>query len=78
LTVGTVLVRPRFVGKIATVLQMTVVIWVMLKWDAGRGAHWLMVWTLGAAVCTGISGLWYVWDGMAQLSAHPVSSPTKN
>jgi CDP-diacylglycerol--glycerol-3-phosphate 3-phosphatidyltransferase len=36
LTVGKVAVRPRIVGKIATVLQMIVVIWILL--DVGRGA----------------------------------------
>jgi len=75
-TVGTVRVRPRVMGKLATVLQMAVVIWVLLKWDAGRG-RWLAAVMLGAAVCTGVSGLLYVWDGMRQLSAHPVSSAVK-
>jgi CDP-diacylglycerol--glycerol-3-phosphate 3-phosphatidyltransferase len=69
--VGKVVVRPRMLGKIATVLQMIVVLWVLLKWE-GR---WLPSWTLAAGVCTGISGLFYVWDGMRQLSAHPASSP---
>lgn len=71
MTVGKVKVRPRMIGKVATVLQMTVVLWVLLKWDA----KWLRVWVLGAAICTGISGLLYVWDGSRQLSAHPASSP---
>jgi cardiolipin synthase len=75
-TVGRVRVRPRVMGKLATVLQMAVVIWVLLKWDAGRG-RWLAAVMLGAAVCTGVSGLLYVWDGMRQLSAHPVSSAVK-
>jgi len=57
---------------------MTVVICLLLKWDAGRGGRWLAAWTLGAAVCTGISGLLYVWDGVRQLSAHPASSATKS
>jgi cardiolipin synthase (CMP-forming) len=69
--VGKCTIRPRFLGKVATVLQMVVVLWVLLKWH-GR---WLPVWTLGAAICTGISGLLYVWDGSRQLSAHPSSSP---
>ena len=30
----------------------------------------------GTVICTGISGLLYVWDGSRQLSAHPTSSPT--
>jgi CDP-diacylglycerol--glycerol-3-phosphate 3-phosphatidyltransferase len=77
LTVGKVVVHPRITGKCATVLQMAVVIWILLKWDTGRGAHWLKVWALGAAVCTGISGMLYIWDGVKQLGSHPASSPTK-
>ena len=71
LMVGKVKVRPRVIGKVATVLQMAVVLWIMLEW---RGS-WLRALTLGTAVCTGISGLLYVWDGSRQLSAHPSSSP---
>jgi CDP-diacylglycerol--glycerol-3-phosphate 3-phosphatidyltransferase len=69
--VGKVKVRPRFLGKVATVLQMVVVLWSLLKWEG----KWLAGWCLGAGLCTGISGLLYVWDGMRQLSAHPASSP---
>jgi cardiolipin synthase (CMP-forming) len=71
LMVGNVKVRPRIVGKIATVLQMVVVLWIMLKWPGS----WLRLLSLATAVCTGISGLLYVWDGSRQLSAHPSSSP---
>src|SRR5215469_15035066 len=53
MTVGKVEVRPRVFGKIATVLQMAVVLWILLKWND----HWLNVWVIGAAACTGISGL---------------------
>jgi cardiolipin synthase (CMP-forming) len=70
--VGKTKVRPRVLGKVATVLQMIVVLWVLLKW----GGRWLTVWTLSAAICTGISGLLYLWDGTRQLSAHPTSSPS--
>jgi phosphatidylglycerophosphate synthase len=69
--VGKVRVRPRVVGKVATVLQMVVVLWIMLKWRES----WLRGLTLVTAICTGISGLFYVWDGSRQLSAHPSSSP---
>lgn len=72
MTVGKVVVRPRFLGKVATVLQMVAVLWVLLKW---HGA-WLAALTVAAAVCTGGSGLLYVWDGVRQLSASPSSSPT--
>ena len=71
LMVGKVKVRPRIIGKVATVLQMVVVLWIMLKW----AESWLRALTLGTAICTGISGLLYVWDGSRQLSAHPSSSP---
>jgi cardiolipin synthase (CMP-forming) len=76
-TVGKIVVRPRLTGKIATVLQMAVVIWILLKWDFAHGAIWLRYLTLGAAICTGISGLLYVLDGVKQLGSHPASSPTK-
>lgn len=65
-------VRPRMIGKVATVLQMIMVVWTLLKWDA----NWLPCLTGAAAACTGIAGLLYVWDGTRQLSASPMSSPT--
>lgn len=71
-TVGTVEVQPRISGKIATVLQMATVLWVLLK----LSGQWLDLWTLGAALFTGVSGLFYVWDGVKQLGAHPASSAT--
>jgi cardiolipin synthase len=70
LMVGKVRVRPRFVGKSATVLQMIVVLWILLKWDA----RIIPVWTIAAGVCTSVSGVLYVMDGMKQLSEHPTSS----
>jgi cardiolipin synthase len=72
ITVGKVCVKPHALGKVATVLQMIVVLWVLLKWNS-KG---LLLWSLGAAICTGISGLLYLWDGTRQLSAHPASSPS--
>ena len=75
LVVGTITVRPRVTGKIATVLQMTVVIWLLLKWDAGQGTGWLKIVELGAGLFTAASGLFYVWDGSQQLGAHPASLP---
>lgn len=73
MTVGKVAIRPRMLGKTATVLQMIVVLWILLKWPT----TWLRVWTLSAAICTGISGLIYLWDWMRQLGAHPASSPSE-
>lgn len=72
MTLHKVTVRPRLLGKLATVLQMIVVLWILLKWEES----WLQAWTLSAALATGISGLLYVLDGSRQLSAHPASSPT--
>jgi cardiolipin synthase (CMP-forming) len=72
MVVGKVSVRPRIMGKVATVLQMAVMLWILLKWPES----WLPGLTLAAAVCTGISGLLYMWDGTRQLSAHPASSPS--
>ena len=71
LMVGKVKVQARIIGKVATVLQMAVVLWIMLKWQD----NWLAALSLGTALCTGVSGLLYVWDGSRQLSAHPSSSP---
>src|SRR6266576_3278218 len=66
-----VTVKPHFIGKIATVLQMVTVCWALLKLPAG----WLHWFALGAAVCTGGSGVIYVFYGVRQLSASPASSP---
>jgi CDP-diacylglycerol--glycerol-3-phosphate 3-phosphatidyltransferase len=72
-TVGKVKVRPRIIGKVATVFQMAVVLWLLLKWDDGGGARWAFYIALSAAICTGVSGFLYVYDGIRQLSASPSS-----
>ena len=77
MTVGKVKVRPRTLGKVATVLQMICVAWLLLKWDTRFPPIWFSIWTYGAAIGTGFSGLLYVLDGVKQLSAHPASSATK-
>jgi cardiolipin synthase len=76
MTVGKVTARPHAIGKIATVLQMISVLWIILKWDFAWGEKWLQLWTVGAAVLTGISGVLYVRDGVQQLSASPRSAGT--
>ena len=78
MTVGKVTVRPCWIGKVATVFQIVCIAWILLKWDEGQGANWFFAWTLLAAICTGLSGLIYVWDGMNQLGAHPSSSASSN
>jgi len=74
LVVGKITVRPRLTGKLATVFQMLAVFWILLQWDFQHGL--LEIWILGAGLFTGVSGLFYVWDGMKQLGSHPSSSPT--
>jgi cardiolipin synthase (CMP-forming) len=69
---GKVTVKPVMVGKIATVLQMICVVWVLLKWPGS----YLFYIALAAAICTGVSGLIYLRDGARQLSASPSSYPT--
>jgi CDP-diacylglycerol--glycerol-3-phosphate 3-phosphatidyltransferase len=76
LVVGRLVVRPRLTGKIATVFQMVVVCWILLRWDMTFHDHFLKIWILGAGFFTGVSGLLYVWDGTQQLGSHPSSSPT--
>ena len=70
---GKVPVRPRLIGKAATVLQMVTVSWALLKWPL----DWLTLLAIATAVCTGVSGVIYVLDGMKLLSASPDSSPVQ-
>jgi cardiolipin synthase (CMP-forming) len=71
-TCGKVMVRPRPMGKLATVMQMATVLWSLFRWEP----HWLNGIAFVAACSTGISGLYYVVDGVRQLSASPKSSPS--
>ncbi len=73
--VGVITVRPRLTGKLATVFQMLMVSWILLRWDFTFHGHWLQVWIIGAGLLTAVSGLFYIWDGMHQLGRHPSSSP---
>ncbi|MEQ2010069.1 MAG: CDP-alcohol phosphatidyltransferase family protein [Limisphaerales bacterium] len=70
---GKVPVRPRLVGKAATVLQMVTVSWALLKWPP----DWLNCFALATAITTAVSGILYVLDGMKLLSASPDSSPAQ-
>ena len=69
---GKTVVRPRILGKVATVLQMASLIWALLKWND----QWLLYLAVSATICTALAGLLYVWDGVRQLSASPKSSPS--
>lgn len=69
-TCGKVRVSPMFIGKMATVFQMTAVIWILLLWPR----DWLHLWILGAGICTAVSGIFYMLEGIRQLSASPTSA----
>ena len=75
LLVGTVLIhmlagkmtpRPRLVGKCATFFQMITLGWVLLKIDKPP-YQWPLY---SAGFFTLVSGIWYVFDGVKQLSVH--------
>ncbi len=74
-TLGKVTVRPHVAGKIATVMQMAVVVWILMKWDRWDSRPLLGL-EISAALFTGVAGLLYIWDGIQQLSVHPTSGPT--
>ncbi len=63
--VGHVTVKPNWTGKVATVLQMIAIAWVMLQ------LQWLpLIWVVAAAgLFTLISGIVYVLEGVRQLQA---------
>jgi CDP-diacylglycerol--glycerol-3-phosphate 3-phosphatidyltransferase len=61
--VGDVRVQPRWSGKIATVLQMGVIVWVLCQ----AAEAWFFHFVAAAGVFTGISFVQYVIDGARQL-----------
>jgi cardiolipin synthase len=62
---GKVRVRPSWTGKVATVLQMAAIAWVMLQLKIPP----LFYIVVAAGVFTFISGVIYVMDGIRQLQA---------
>src|SRR3954466_923965 len=62
---GTVRVRPSWTGKVATVLQMAAIAWVMLQLRIPP----LVYVVTAAGIFTLVSGMIYVRDGVRQLSA---------
>jgi len=71
-TVGSARVRPKWTGKCATVTQMSLVIWCLLKWSPTLQNYL----AAGATLLTAVSGIQYIWDGLSQLSASPRSAAT--
>lgn len=77
LVVGAITVRPRVTGKVATVFQMIMVVWILMRWDVTFHGVYLRIWIWGAGLFTVASGWFYVWDGMHQLGKHPASTTVK-
>ncbi len=71
---GKVHVKPHWTGKIATVLQMFAIGWVMLQIQIIS----LFYVVLAAGAFTLISGIVYVTDGFRQLQAEGHAHPTKS
>jgi CDP-diacylglycerol--glycerol-3-phosphate 3-phosphatidyltransferase len=71
---GKVHVKPSWTGKVATVLQMAAIAWVMLQ------LHFLSLLyiVVAAGVFTFISGIIYVMDGVRQLQAEGHAHATKH
>jgi CDP-diacylglycerol--glycerol-3-phosphate 3-phosphatidyltransferase len=71
---GKVHVKPSWTGKVATVLQMAAIAWVMLQ------LHFLplLYVVIAAGVFTFISGIVYVMDGVRQLQAEGHAHATKH
>jgi CDP-diacylglycerol--glycerol-3-phosphate 3-phosphatidyltransferase len=67
---GKIKVRAHMTGKVATVLQMAAILWILLKWPAPP-LRYLMA---GAGIFTAVSGLFYILDGVRQLNSHPGSA----
>ena len=68
---GDVHVRPRWSGKIATVLQMIAIGWVMLQLRLVSPTIWVAL----AGVFTFVSGVAYVTDGIRQLQHAEEAQP---
>jgi cardiolipin synthase (CMP-forming) len=71
---GKVQVKPSWTGKVATVLQMAAIAWVMLQ------LHFLplLYVVIAAGVFTFTSGIIYVMDGVRQLQAEGHAHATKH
>ena len=71
---GKVQVKPSWTGKVATVLQMAAIAWVMLQ------LHFLplLYVVIAAGIFTFISGIIYVSDGIRQLQAEGHAHATRH
>lgn len=67
--VGHETVRPRWTGKVATVLQMVCVVWVLASFPKG----WLLSLCVAAVGFTAMSGVQYLLDALGMLRKRPES-----
>ena len=74
LLIGKVHVKPNWTGKVATVLQMIAIGWVMLQLRLVA----LLYVVVAAGVFTAVSGIIYVTDGVRQLQAAGHAHPSKS
>ena len=74
LLIGKLRVKPKWTGKVATVLQMVAIGWVMLQL---RVLPLLYV-VFAAGLFTAVSGIVYVTDGVRQLQAAGHAHPAKS
>jgi len=65
-------VVPRMTGKLATVAQMTMILWALAK--APEAGLAILIWVAG--LLTLLSGVRYILDGVAQLDSCPEPPPT--
>ncbi|MCO5045764.1 MAG: CDP-alcohol phosphatidyltransferase family protein [Kiritimatiellae bacterium] len=64
---GNVHVQPRWTGKVATVLQMIAILWVLSQYDERHFPILIGV----AGALTALAGLQYLWDGWRQARHSP-------
>ncbi len=69
--VGHVTVRPHFIGKTATVLQMACVVWALIKGPTG----WLFWLAAAATALTALSGLIYLSETARMIRHRPPPGP---
>src|SRR5436190_10479787 len=74
LLIGKVHVKPNWTGKVATVLQMVAIGWVMLQLHLLP----LLYVVIAAGFFTAVSGIVYVTDGVRQLQAAGHAHPAKS
>ena len=63
-------IRPRFIGKTGTVMLMACVICALMR--GPEQVTWLLA--LATAVCDGVSGIFYLFDGLRQMNDDPAAS----